>query len=220
MIEFDESTPFLYENGFYQTSHPSRMGKLLAHYELYKRIAGLPGHVVECGVFKAASLIRWATFRHVLESADSRRIVGFDAFGAFPDPDGNADRAFAAKFEAEAGTGLSVEQVKHVLARKGFSGVELVAGDVCETVPSYANAHPELRIALLHIDVDVYEPSRVALEVLGPRMVRGGLIVFDDYGTVGGETRAADEFLAANPTLRIEKLPISHIPAFVVASAS
>jgi hypothetical protein len=82
---FDFRKSWEYENGFYLTSPSSRIAKSIAHYELYKKITGLPGEVVECGVFKGASLIRFATFREMTESQFSRKIIGFDAFGKFPD---------------------------------------------------------------------------------------------------------------------------------------
>jgi hypothetical protein len=46
-----------YENGFYWFSSPARLNKLLAHYDLYKSIVGLPGDIFELGVYKAASLV-------------------------------------------------------------------------------------------------------------------------------------------------------------------
>lgn len=82
------------------------------------------------------------------------------------------------------------------------------------TIPSYAENHPELKISLLHIDVDVYKPTIVILDYLFDRVVPGGLIIFDDYGTVAGETKAVDEFFL-NRDQVIEKLSISHIPSFV-----
>ena len=210
----DFDRPWHFENGFYLTSHPSRIGKLLAHYELYKRIVELAGHVVECGVLKGASLVRFASFRQLLESPDSRRIIAFDAFGPFPttgDPD---DDRFITRFEAAAGPGLCVAQLDDVLRRKKFEHIELVAGDILETVPRYAAEHPELKIALLHLDVDVYLPSRVVLETLYERLVPGGLLVLDDYGTVPGETRAVDEFFRGRDAA-FRKLPLAHIPTFV-----
>jgi len=187
---------------------------MLAHYELYKSIVGLPGSVIECGVFKAASLLRFCNFREVLESPHSRKIVGFDTFGKFPDQDNALDQAFVRKFEAEASVGISVEELTEVLTYKKHVNVELVQGDICVTVPDYLDKHPELKISLLHIDVDVYKPSAVILKHLYERIVRGGVLVLDDYGTVEGETRAVDEFFAARSEV-VEKLPISHIPAFV-----
>ena len=90
----------------------------------------------------------------------------------------------------------------------------LIAGTILETVPAYAQANPEFRIALLHIDVDVYEPSLVTLRHFYDRVVPGGLIVLDDYGTVSGETTAVEEFFA-DKSPHLEKLSISHVPAFI-----
>lgn len=211
-LDFDD--PWPYENGFYLTSHPSRIGKLLAHYELYKRIVDLPGHIVECGVLKGASLVRFATFRQLLESPHSRRIIAFDAFGKFPTTGDSGDDGFIANFEAVAGPGFSVDELQAVLRHKQFADIELVAGDIVVTVPRYVDEHPELKIALLHLDVDVYRPTQVVLERLYDRLVSGGLLVLDDYGTVAGETRAVDEFFRDRGAT-VRKLPLAHIPAFV-----
>ncbi len=205
-----------YENGWHWFSHPSRMHKLLAHHELYRQIVGLPGHVFEFGVFKGASLIRWASFRQLHEAEQSRRIVGFDAFGRFP-TDGlslPADRDFVARFEQAGGDGLPQDTLATLLQRKGFSNIDLVAGNVMQTLPQYLQRHPETRLALLHLDMDVREPTELALQLLWDRVVPGGLLVLDDYGTVAGETEAVDSFLAGRG-LRLEKLPHYVVPAFV-----
>jgi hypothetical protein len=215
LFGFDPDRAFEYENGFYLTSPLSRIGKLLGHYELYKRITGLPGEVVECGVYKAASLIRFLSFRELLESPDSRKLIAFDAFGRFPGAADRDDQAFIQRFEQAGGAGISVPELELVLRKKSFRNTELVPGNINQTVPAYAQAHPELRIALLHVDVDVYEPTVTILNHLFDRMVPGGLVVFDDYGKVAGETRAVDELLQRRPH-RLEKLPICHIPTFVV----
>ena len=96
----------------------------------------------------------------------------------------------------------------------GDSRYSFVQGDICDTIPKYLSEHPELKIALLHIDVDIYKPSVVILNNLYERVVRGGLVVFDDFGTVVGETKAIDEFFEGKDVL-IEKLPISHIPSYI-----
>jgi len=214
LLGFDVQRQWDYENGFYLTSHLKRISKMLAHYELYKTIVNLPGHIVECGVFKGASLIRFATFREILESPFSRKIIGFDMFGKFPDQDNINDRKFVDDFENIAGEGISIEELKEVFFHKRFDNYELVQGDIVDTVPEYITEHPELKIALLHIDVDTYKPSEVILEQLFDNVVKDGLIIFDDYTTVAGETKAIDDFFS-NKKITIEKLPISHIPSFI-----
>ena len=63
-----DNLSFEYENGFYLTCSPSRIGKMLAHYELYKKTSQTPGAIVECGVFKGVSLTRFTMFRELFES--------------------------------------------------------------------------------------------------------------------------------------------------------
>jgi hypothetical protein len=71
-----------------------------------------------------------------------------------------------------------------VLEHKGPLNIQLVEGNILETVPEYATQRPELRIALLHIDVDVYSSTLTALACLYERVVRDKIVILDDFGTV------------------------------------
>lgn len=185
-----------FENGFYWFSHPSRLAKLLAHYDLYQSIIGLPGDIFELGIYKAASLIRFSTFRRTLENDSARKIVGFDAFGKFPRKNiaEKADHHFIDSFETAGGDGLSKEEVQTLLQRKRFDNIQLIEGNVFDTLDTYLLDFPETRLAMLHLDMDVKEPTEYALARLYERVVPGGLIVLDDYGAVAGATEAADKF--------------------------
>ncbi|WP_333695451.1 TylF/MycF/NovP-related O-methyltransferase [Flavobacterium sp.] len=212
----DPSKKWDYENGFYLTCETSRIGKLLNHLEIYNQILNLPGDVLEFGVFKGASMVRFLSFRNLLESDFSRKVIGFDMFGKFPDAlEMESDRKFVEKFESDAGYGISKEELEQHLTQKGFQNFSLVAGDITETLPAYLAQNPSFKIAMLHIDVDVYEPSKLILELLWDRVVKGGIVVFDDYGTVVGETRAVDEFFASRNVL-IQKPRFNYIPSYVV----
>ncbi len=153
----------------------------------------------------------------ILEAESSRRVFGFDAFGTFPRSEVASadDLGFIDRFEAEAGDGYSRAEIAAYLDDKGFGNYELVEGDVRSTVPRVLDERPELRISLLHLDMDVYEPTNDAITMLEDRLVPGALLVVDDYGTVGGATQAIDE-LCARRHLSIEKLPLSHVPSFIV----
>ena len=147
-LGFETEKCWDYENGFYLTSHLTRLAKMLAHYELYKTIVGLPGQIVECGVYKGASFLRFATFREILESRHSRKMIGFDAFGRFPDDNEDANnKSFINRFSTAGGDGIGRESFVEVLAHKGFENFELIEGDICLTVPQYVLDHPELKIA-------------------------------------------------------------------------
>ena len=216
--QFDETKDFMYENGFYLTSKPYRLGNVLAHYELYKMITSIPGDIVELGVFKGASLIQWGTFRELLENERSRKIVGFDMFGEFPDSDKvESDKKFIRNWNEQfKNSFVSQEEIYESLKLKNIGNVELIKGDIKETLPDYLSKNRHLRIALLHIDTDVYEPCKIGLELLYDLLVPNGLIVFDDYSTIEGETIAVDEFFAEKKH-SFKKFPFSHTkPVYMI----
>lgn len=215
-INYDEDI-YDVENTFYLRAPNSRFAKMLAHYELYRRIVDLPGSVVEFGVYKGASFMRLLAYRDLLENGSSRKIIGFDAFGRFPVAVGECDddKSFIRKFESQGGDGIARDGLIEAVGKKGMTNFELVAGDVFETLPGYLEAHPELRVSLLHLDMDVYGPTRFVIDQLLGCVVPGGLVLFDDYGLVGGATRAADE-LAARLGAPIQKLPLYAAPSFIV----
>ena len=209
---------FHIENSFYLRSDPYRIGKLIGQYELYKKIVNLPGAVVECGVFKGVSLIRWATFRHMIETTESRKIIGFDAFGSFPSEGLSRidDLEFAATHDNESGgAAISVKTLRQFLDQKGFTNYELVPGNLLQTLESYFSSNEFEKIALLHLDVDVHAPTDYALNYLYDRVVSGGLILIDDYGTVSGATAAVDDFVSKK-NLKILKSKYYKIPAYII----
>ncbi|MFB1049906.1 TylF/MycF/NovP-related O-methyltransferase [Paraliobacillus sp. JSM ZJ581] len=209
---------FDYENGFILTSEPYRIGNILSHYELYKKIINLPGNVIELGVFKGNSLVQFATFRELLENEKSRQIIGFDMFGEFPSVNEvKSDMAFVDKWNKQFNDSyITKKELELSFQHKRISNIQLVEGNIMDTLPSYIKEKPQEKIALLHIDCDVYEPSALALELLFDRVVKGGVIVFDDYGTVEGETRAVDEFFEKHH-YSIKKFSFSHTkPSYIV----
>lgn len=216
--KFDERNCFDYENGFYLTSETYRMGNIMAHYELYKKILELPGDVIELGVFKGSSLIQFATFRELLENEKSRKIVGFDIFGEFPQAERvESDKKFVDNWNQQfGGEFLTKDDIYKSLELKKIHNVELVKGDICKTITEYLDNYPHTRISLLHVDTDIYEPAKAGLEQLFDRVVRGGVIIFDDYATVEGETKAIDEFFADKDYI-IKKFPFSHVkPSYII----
>ncbi|CEO20424.1 TylF/MycF/NovP-related O-methyltransferase [Paraclostridium sordellii] len=218
VLEYNEtniSNSWDYENGFYLTSPVNRMGKQLAQYELYKKIVNIPGEVLEFGVYKGASIIRFATYRELLENTYSRKIIGFDIFGEFPKTDNDDDNKFIQRFEEQGGNGISKEALEDFIKYKKINNIELIKGNVFDTLDEFLEKNKQIKISLLHLDLDVYKPTKFILEKLYERMIPGGIIVFDDYGTVKGATDAIDEFLKEK-NKKIEKLSLCYIPSFVV----
>jgi hypothetical protein len=78
----------------------------------------------------------------------------------------------------------------------------------------YVAAHPQLKISLLHVDVDLYEATKAALDAFYPAVVRGGIIILDDYGAFPGANKAIDEYFSGTD-IRVQTLPYSNAISFV-----
>jgi len=213
----DFSKSFEYENDFYLSCDITRIGKIIAHYELYKMTLNLPGVIVECGVFKGATLIRFAVFRELFQNPFAKKIIAFDTFGKFPKSNFANDKKLRQRFIDEAGDeSISRSQLKKVLNNKGINkSIELVVGDITNTVPSYLKEHPEFRISFLNLDTDTYEPAVTILKELYPRIVKGGVLLLDDYGTFPGETKAVDEYFK-NTDVKIRKFAFCMTPCYII----
>src|SRR3989344_1371872 len=188
----DFAKPFEHENDFYLTSDPQRIAKLVAHYKLFKMSDAVPGDIIECGVFKGSSFIRFATFREMMEKSRQKRMVGFDTFGTFPNTAGAADQHARDEWVKSAGDqSISAPQLMEVLDKKKFTHhVELIEGDVAVTIPKFVAENPNLQISLLNLDTDFYEPAVVILRYLYPLLAKGGVLILDDYSVFPGETKA------------------------------
>lgn len=184
------------------------LARFLAHYEIFKKIIEVPGVVVDLGVFRGGSTFAWAKLCEIFCPTDIRKmVIGFDTFSGFakisaedgpenPIQDVVPGGYFGGN-SIEADLRLAQEAMNHDRHLRHKDRIQFVKGDVCETIPKYVHEKGEgLRIALLNLDLDLYEPTRVALECLVPRMARGGVIVVDEYAvdTFGGETKAVDEY--------------------------
>ena len=213
----DFEKAFEYENNFYLSCDITRISKILSHYEIYKMIKEVPGEIVECGVFKGASLLRFAMFREIFGNPFSKKIIGFDTFGKFPETNFQDDKKARSKFIDSAGeNSISKDQLFQILNQKNLNRhLNLIEGDITETVPDYVKTNPELKISLLNLDTDIYEPAVSILENLYPRITRGGILMLDDYGTHPGETQAVDEYFE-NKNVEIKKFPFAMTPCYIV----
>jgi len=188
----------------------------MAHYELFKLSMDKPGSIIECGVFKGISLVRFATFRNLLNNK-SKKIVGFDIFGKFPETKFSQDQKLRKKFIKDAGSnGISKKQLLEILRRKKInSKIELIKGNVIKTIPIYVKKNPRLKISFLNLDTDIYEPAVTILKYLYPKIVKGGILVLDDYGVFPGETKAVDEYFEGKD-IKINKFPYSNTPHYII----
>ena len=118
----------------------------------------------------------------------SKKIVGFDFFDSeklVESLSGQDAEAMKTLFEKRnySHKNNHRDSFDAFVASCGFEEheYELVSGDICKTASEYVSERPGARISLLYIDLDVEEPTYAALEALWPRVVKGGIVVFDEY---------------------------------------
>lgn len=182
--------------------------RFLAHYELFCKTINLPGDIVELGVFRGMSLMEWANFVEIRNMGDrQKQVFGFDNFTGFTaltEKDGKASDDMhktvggfdSSMYEAALEDAISIYDKDRFIPYK--ARVKLVKGDIEKTVPKFVQDNPGLRISLIHFDADMYEPTKVGLEHFYPLIVKGGVILFDEYGIRpwSGESTAVDEYFA------------------------
>jgi hypothetical protein len=196
--------------------------KQFAHYEVFQKVRDLPGDIVECGVYKGASLLTFARFLETFCPGDrTRQALGFDHFR------GLADRSEKDGLDSRVGNtaeGWNPSDFRDTLFalvdafnKDSFvpqrPRVALIDGDVCETAKQYVADHSGMRISLLHLDMDLYAPTLAALEAFWPRILTGGVVLFDEYAIREwpGETEAVETFFKGKVP-RIEKFGWASAP--------
>lgn len=168
----------------------------------------LPGDIVELGVYRGAFLMSMANFLEIRNMGDrQKQVIGFDNFkglSSLDEKDGKQD-PHVGKVLSGYDSSVFKEILEDAIAvfdKDRFipykPRIILVEGDIEETVPRFVEEKPGLRISLLHFDCDTYRPTKVGLEVLWPRVVPGGIVLFDEYGIRPweGESKAVDEYFA------------------------
>ena len=201
------------------------LGDVLSSAELYQRILRVPGDIMEFGVRWGRRLALFVALRELLEPNNyTRRVVGFDTFSGFPevgDADGRHPSVRPGGFSVSDGYVRHLVSVLGAHEREGpWSHVqrfEVVAGDVCRTVPSYLERHPECLISLAYFDLDIYEPTRECLNAVLDRMTQGSVIAFDQLAHISfpGETCAVREVLSI-ADMQLMRLPYIPSPVFFV----
>ena len=199
--------------------------RFLAHTEFFKMTTDLPGDIAELGVFRGLGLFTWANLLESYCIGDRTKIVyGFDNWQGFSDlseqdggeiaGSGKTKGGFnAADYLAEIKSAIEIFDSDRFIPQK--ARIKLIDGDICETVPEFLQKNPGVRFSLVHFDCDLYQPTRIALEALWDRVVRGGIVLFDEYGITDwpGETQAVDEFFADKPEVTVRTLSWTNTPA-------
>ena len=190
------------------------LSRIIYMNELYKKIINVHGIVIEFGVRWGQNMALFSNFRGMYEPFNyNRKIVGFDSFSGFPktsNNDGNLVEkgmySVSENYEEYLDEILLYHEKESPIHHK--KKFEIIKGDATKTFPNYIKENPQTIVAFAYFDFDIYEPTKVCLELLLERVTKGSIIAFDELNLkeFPGETIALME------TIGLSKYSIKRSP--------
>jgi O-methyltransferase len=191
----------LYNDGLIATRTPptplKRRERFYTLVGLLQQTQGIAGLAAECGCFRGLSSYLLCSSLKLADAAfDGRGYRIFDSFAGLSAPQAEdavtAATAGAADLRQNTQAGKYAAEFATVKANlRAFPGIEYFPGWIPQAFPD----EPAARYRFVHIDVDIYQPTRDSLGYFYPKLAPGGIIVCDDYNWPGAR-KAIDEFCA------------------------
>ena len=183
----------------YSMTNFERMWSLIQSFH-HVRQESLVGDFVECGVWKGGNII---LLKKLIEQFNLKKnIYGFDTFEGMVEPsfydvnynNKSAKKMFDEHKKNEIGFAMcSLDDVKRNIKKNTKTdNIFLIKGKVEDTLKNKRKL-PK-KISILRLDTDFYESTKIELEILFPRLVKGGVLIVDDYGFWKGAKKAVDEY--------------------------
>jgi hypothetical protein len=175
---------------------------------------------VEAGVYMGNGLFTWSKLMETFCPGDrGRKIYGFDNFKGYEDSDASIDgeapdyiRKLVGDFKVNqtfVERLVTLHNMDNLIP--GVERVKLYAGELSETVPSFFDAEPGVRISLLLCDLNLHSPTEYVLREFYDRIIPGGVVALRGYGVKPweGESKAVDDFLSDKGIKTVKKFPYS-----------
>jgi SAM-dependent methyltransferase len=150
----------------------SNLQRVLSIYELLKTTINVPGHIAEFGSWKGSNVM-------------------FEGLTEFDEKDNEA-------ISLKGAYRGNLEELTDLMALNSLNdNINIQKGYIENTLPALLEADPALSFSLVYCDTDLYASTKVILDSLHSRLMKGGLFIFDEWNhpTWPGETTAAREFL-------------------------
>ena len=150
-----------------------------------QQVSSLSGEFWEAGVYKGGTAVVLRRTLEVFYKNKMPTIRCFDTFSGMPQPDQSQD-----SFGVGAYSDTSIETVRSVVGDEAY--IHHHKGLIPDTFAGLEG----VSISYAHIDVDLYQSVLDCCAFIYPRMLKGGVMIFDDYGSVAsyGARAAVDDF--------------------------
>jgi hypothetical protein len=183
------------------------ISRILYYDALYQKIVGVPGCILEFGVQWGATLAQLISLRGIYEPYNhTRHIYGFDSFEGFINVDEKKDGSHSddGDYRVYGGYEKSLDELLRLHEENcplpHIRKFSLIKGNASITSKNWVNENRHAIVAMVIFDMDIYQPTKDALEAIKPRLVKGSVLVFDELNCAlfPGETEALDEVLTLN----------------------
>lgn len=201
------------------------LARILFMHHIYQQIVNVPGVVFEFGTRWGQNLSLFSAFRGMYEPFNRhRKIVGFDTFTGFPSVAKEDGQSVMMKKGQLAVTDHYKEYLDQILDCQEKDNPlghlkkhELRQGDATMEVEKYIKENPETIVALAYFDFDIYKPTKICLEAIKNRLVKGSVLAFDELNDPDspGETLALMEVFGLQ-NVRLKRLPITSRTSYFV----
>lgn len=194
----EESIPADYNRSpFLPRIYRGALDRYLYYKDMVEKVETVEGDIVECGVSIGHGALLFTLLCDYIGTP--RAYYGFDSFEGFPDP---VEKDETTPIKGKGFWASPPETVLKVLRDGRLSDdvirqrIHLVKGWFDQTLALY-----EGRIALLHLDCDLYASYKLSLHTLYEKVEPGGVIMFDEYKDARwpGASKAIDEFFRDRP---------------------
>lgn len=183
--------PWLADDAFNKTYDAIKNHTLVDKYRCYElwqlvsETAGLQGALIEIGVWKGGTGALITQKAKLMGIGDPVYLC--DTFSGVVKA-GTNDSTYRGGEHADT----SEETARTLLARLNLENARILKGIFPDDTGRRVT---ESKFRFCHVDVDVYQSARDVVEWLWPKLVVGGIVVFDDYGFKGcdGVTRFVEE---------------------------
>ena len=160
------------------------------------------GALVECGVAQGGTAAMLALANREIGNIKRQKWF-FDSYEGLPEPtEEDYEKGKVGEFIRPLPKGSclgTIEQVSELMFDKLLfpaDEIHLVKGWFQDTVPEYRDSIGP--IAVLRLDGDWYESTKIPLENFYSLVSPGGIVIIDDYATCFGSRKATDEFMEKN----------------------
>ena len=186
------------------------IGRYLTLYELYKKTEGIAGHIAEVGTYKGTSLLWFGKLLQLFEPNSLTQAHGFDWFK------GTGDDSVGLKIE-KGSYSYNYEELLKVIKYQNIDNVCFVHKlNVITDFEKFFEDNPHFYYKMVFLDAGFYDVVKKSIEVLWPRLNKGGILVLDQFGheLSPGEAMAVKELL---PDQKIRTINNSWMPnAYII----